>query len=331
MTPLLEVRNLGMSFPLRSGVWKRRSGSIRALSDVTFSLRRGETLGVVGESGSGKTTLARTIVRLYRPTSGSIRLAGQELAGLDEIQLKPVRRTAQIVFQDPYASLNGRMTVATTLQEPLIIHGMSDRQQRQHKVDALLEMVGLRSSDGNKLPHQLSGGQRQRVGIARALVLEPDLIIADEPVSALDVSIQSQILNLLVDLQSRLSLTYIFISHDLTVVKYVSDRIAVMYLGRFVELASAAAIHARPRHPYTRALLSANPTLRSTTDKLGQTLSGEMPSPAKPPSGCAFHLRCPHATDLCQSSTPTLEARPEDNGHLVACHLADEIDGTGSQ
>ncbi len=322
-SPLLEVRGLSVHFPIVGGLLRRPIGTVQALTEVSFSIEKGETLGVVGESGCGKTTLGRALVRLYRPTAGSIRFAGREIADLEHSELAPLRRELQMIFQDPFGSLNPRMSIRAALEEPLLIHGVADRSARRAGVEELFELVGMRSEDLDKFPHEFSGGQRQRICIARALVLEPTLVVADEPVSALDVSIQAQVLNLLVELQSRLNLTYVFISHDLAVVKYIADRVAVMYLGRIVELAAPDAIYGRPRHPYTKALLSAIPQLRTTVRGERERLPGDPPSPNRPPPGCGFHTRCKYARDVCRSEVPSL--RPIDEGHLVACHLAEEI------
>ncbi len=327
MSDLLQVRNLSMHFPITGGLLRRQVGSVFAVSDVTFSLAEGETLGIVGESGCGKTTLGRSLVRLYQPTAGSIRYRGQEIADLDRAGLLPIRRELQMIFQDPFASLNPRMTVQQILEEPFVIHGLLTPPERREKVGEILELVGLRRADAGKFPHEFSGGQRQRIGIARALVLGPGLVVADEPVSALDVSVQAQVLNLLADLQARLGLTYIFISHDLTVVKYISERVAVMYLGRIVEMAGSDAIYGDPRHPYTRALLSALPALQGKRRVERERLEGDLPSPSRPPQGCAFHPRCRYATDLCRVEAPPLRSFRGDENHQVACHLAEEIGG----
>ncbi len=329
MSALLEVESLNMHFPIRGGVLRRTVGQVYAVNDVSFELEAGETLGIVGESGCGKTTLGRALVRLYEPTSGSVRFEGKDVGALEGEALKSLRGDIQMIFQDPYTSLNPRRTIERTLEEPLVLHGVTSRDERRARVLQLLETVGLRTSDLPKYPHEFSGGQRQRIGIARALILEPRLLIADEPVSALDVSIQSQVLNLLVELQRDLGLTYIFISHDLTVVKYISDRVAVMYLGRIVELADADDIYASPRHPYTQALLSAVPTPDPRHPKSGDTLEGDVPSPSDPPPGCPFQTRCRFAVDRCRSELPVLEATPGDASHLVACHRADEIQQEG--
>lgn len=330
MSTLLEVENLNMHFPIRGGILRRTVGHVYAVNDVSFKLEVGETLGIVGESGCGKTTLGRALLRLYEPTSGSVRFQGKEIGSLEGAALKSLRGDAQMVFQDPYTSLNPRRTLERTLEEPLVIHGVSSRDERRARVRQLLETVGLRASDLSKYPHEFSGGQRQRIGIARALILEPRLVIADEPVSALDVSIQSQVLNLMVELQRDRGLTYIFISHDLTVVKYISDRIAVMYLGRIVEIADADDIHANPRHPYTQALLAAVPTPDPRRPMNQDNLEGDVPSPSEPPPGCPFQTRCRFAVDRCRSELPVLESVPGNASHQVACHRADEIQQEGT-
>ena len=321
---LLEVEHLVKHFPVGGGVFSRPAGVVRAIDGVSFTLNRGETLGLVGESGCGKTTTGRCILQLERPTSGRILFDGVDLAAIDQAALRAVRRRVQVIFQDPYSSLNPRMTVGQILAEPIKVHGIiRSRSGRDARVRELLEQVGLAAQHARRYPHQLSGGQRQRVGIARALAMEPALIICDEPVSALDVSIQAQIINLLEDLQRRLGLTYLFIAHDLSVVRHISDRVAVMYLGRIVELADRAALYEDPLHPYTRALLSAvpipDPRLEATRERT--VLRGEVPSPLNPPSGCVFHPRCPIAVDRCTAEIPPLrEIKP---GHWAACHLAE--------
>ena len=327
MSALLEVENLNMHFPILGGVLRRPVGQVYAVNDVSFELQPGETLGIVGESGCGKTTLGRALVRLYQPTSGTVRFGGRDLSRMDGPELKAARSDIQMVFQDPYTSLNPRRTIGATLEEPMLLHGVRSADERRARVRELLDTVGLRASDLPKYPHEFSGGQRQRIGIARALVLEPKLVIADEPVSALDVSIQSQVLNLLVDLQKQHDLTYIFISHDLTVVKYISDRVGVMYLGRLVELADADAIYREPRHPYTRALLAAVPVPDPRAHRADEPLEGDVPNPSDPPPGCPFQTRCRHAVDRCRTELPTLApvSGPGNEKHLVACHLVDEI------
>jgi oligopeptide transport system ATP-binding protein len=336
MTALLEVEHLDMHFPIHGGVLRREVGRVYAVNDVSFTIEPGETLGIVGESGCGKTTLGRALVRLYEPTAGSVRFDGKNLGDLQGDDLKALRGQMQMVFQDPYTSLNPRRTIERTLEEPLALHGIRSRDERRRRVRALLDTVGLRVSDLGKYPHEFSGGQRQRIGIARALVLEPRLVIADEPVSALDVSIQSQVLNLLVALQRQRGITYIFISHDLTVVKYISDRVAVMYLGHIVELASADGIYEKPRHPYTQALLAALPVPDPRRRKPIAALEGDVPNPSAPPPGCPFHTRCAHVVDRCRTERPPLAPAgsrraetPSDDSHLVACHRADELPQEG--
>jgi oligopeptide transport system ATP-binding protein len=320
---LLEVRDLVKHFPVGGGVFKRAEGTVRAVDGVSFSLRRGETLGLVGESGCGKTTTGRCILQLERPTGGQIIFEGTDLATHSEQQLRELRRHMQVIFQDPYSSLNPRMTIGQILAEPLKVHRLvSGKAAREKRVQELLTQVGLLPQHAQRYPHQLSGGQRQRVGIARALAMEPSLIICDEPVSALDVSIQAQIINLLEELQSRLGLTYLFIAHDLSVVRHISDRVVVMYLGKVVEVADRRTLYEAPLHPYTRALLSAvpipDPKLEATRERT--VLRGEIPSPLTPPAGCVFHPRCPIAEARCSAEIPRLrEIQP---GHWGACHLA---------
>ena len=321
--PLLEVRDLKMHFPVREGVLLRSRQICRAVDGVSLSLAPGETLGLVGESGCGKSTLGRCIVRLLQPTAGQIFFNGADLAPLSRHALKPVRRQLQMVFQDPVESLNARHTVGQTLEEPLVIHGLGDAAARRARVRELLAQVGLPAGAEEKFPFEFSGGQRQRIGIARAIALHPRLIICDEPVSALDVSIQSQVLNLMLDLQRQLGLSYLFIAHNLAVVKHVSDRVAIMYLGRIVELAGADDIYARPRHPYTRALLAAIPVPDPHRRQPPVPLTGDVPSPIHPPAGCHFHPRCPHATDRCKIEAPvlrTVSAGGSSPSHTVACH-----------
>ena len=320
---LLEVRNLVKHFPIGGGMFTKPVGVVRAIDGVSFTIRKGETLGLVGESGCGKTTTGRCILQLEQPTGGSVVFEGIDMVSLDAAELRAVRRRVQVIFQDPYSSLNPRMTIGQILAEPLKVHGIvRDVGGRELRVRELLTQVGLLPQHAKRYPHQLSGGQRQRVGIARALAMEPALIICDEPVSALDVSIQAQIINLLEELQARLGLTYLFIAHDLSVVRHISDRVAVMYLGKIVELADRKAIYDEPLHPYTRALLSAvpipDPKIEAKRERT--VLRGEVPSPLNPPSGCVFHPRCPIAVDRCSAEIPPLrEIRP---GHWAACHLA---------
>jgi oligopeptide/dipeptide ABC transporter ATP-binding protein len=319
--PLLEVQDLKTHFPVRGGIWLRSVATCKAVDGVSFQLRPGETLGLVGESGCGKSTLGKSIVRLLHPTAGSIRFEGADLAKLSRAKMKPIRRHLQMIFQDPAESLNARHTVQQILEEPFIIHGIGSAADRVAAVARLLTKVGLPPAAAQRYPFEFSGGQRQRIGIARALALEPRLIICDEPVSALDVSIQSQVLNLLLDLQREMNLSYLFITHNLAVVKHVSDRIAVMYLGRIVELADAEALYADPRHPYTRTLIAAIPEPEPRRERPAYVSTGDLPSPIHPPSGCAFHPRCPYATELCKRETPLLrETGGAGGSHTVACH-----------
>jgi len=318
---LLDVRRLRKYFPLTSGVlFQRQVGLIKAVDDVSFSIRKGETLGLVGESGSGKTTTGRCILQLDRPTSGEVRFEGRDLAQLDEAALRPVRRRMQVIFQDPYSSLNPRMTIGQIIGEPLRVHEILEAKgEIRERVRELLSVVGLNPAMADRFPHELSGGQRQRVGIARALSLQPSFIVCDEPVSALDVSIQAQIINLLEDLQARFGLTYLFIAHDLSVVRHIGDRVAVMYLGRIVEVADRRELYENPLHPYTKALLSAvpvpDPAVEAKRERI--VLTGEVPSPLNPPSGCVFHPRCPIAIPECSQVVPELrEVSPD---HWVAC------------
>ncbi len=321
--PLLELRDLATHFPVRGGVLLRARGTNRAVDGVSLTLDRGKTLGLVGESGCGKSTLGKTVVRLLAPTSGQILFEGQDISKLSRRRLKPLRRELQMVFQDPAESLNSRHTVGNLIEEPLIIHRVGTAAARLARVHELLELVGLPASAAERFPFEFSGGQRQRISIARAIALGPRLLVCDEPVSALDVSIQSQILNLLLHLQQELGLGYLFIAHDLAVVRHVSDTIAVMYLGRIMEYADADGLLARPRHPYTRALISAIPSPDPNRRSRRTVLEGDVPSPIDPPSGCPFHTRCPHAEARCRSERPALRqvARDGATDHLVACHF----------
>jgi oligopeptide/dipeptide ABC transporter ATP-binding protein len=324
--PLIELRHVKKYFPIRRGVLSREVARVHAVDDVSIAVREGETLGLVGESGCGKSTLGRTIVRLLEPTDGQILFRGRQIEDLGPRQLRPLRREMQMVFQDPYASLNPRKRVGSIIGDPLKIHSIGDKRERKATVEGLLETVGLSPEHYNRFPHEFSGGQRQRIGIARALALRPKLIVADEPVSALDVSIQSQMLNLLEDLQNEFQLTYIFVAHDLGVVRHVSDRIAVMYLGKIVELSPAEELYQRPIMPYTEALLSAvpipDPDLARQRERI--VLEGDVPSPINPPSGCRFHPRCRYATQVCKEIEPPLT--DYGNGHLAACHHPLNVD-----
>ncbi|KGP73701.1 ABC transporter ATP-binding protein [Pontibacillus yanchengensis] len=318
--PLLQVNQLKKYFPITGGILARKIGEVKAVDDVSFSVHHGETLGLVGESGCGKSTTGRVLLRLLEATDGDILFEGQSITTLSSKQMKKLRKEMQLIFQDPYASLNPRHTVEKILEEPLIVHGIKDKQERKKRIREMLSVVGLDSYHASRYPHQFSGGQRQRIGIARGLMTHPKLIIADEPVSALDVSIQSQVLNLLKDLQHKFDLTYIFIAHDLGVVRHISDRVGVMYLGRLVELTASDALYDEPLHPYTKSLLSSvpipDPNLPINDDEL---LTGEMPSPSNPPKGCAFHTRCKECMDMCKTTRPVFkEIKPN---HYVACHL----------
>jgi oligopeptide/dipeptide ABC transporter ATP-binding protein len=307
MSTILEVSNLTKYFPVYGGVFRHEVARVYAVNGVSFSIEQGQTLGIVGESGCGKSTLARAMIRLYEPSSGSVRFKGKDFLALRDDELKAARSDMQMIFQDPYASLNPRMSIGKILEEPFALHGIGDADSRRQKALTLLDRVGLRPDAYDRYPHEFSGGQRQRVGIARAIALEPDLVLCDEPVSALDVSIQSQVLNLLRELQRELSLTYVFIAHDLSVVRHISDQVAVMYLGRIVEMADTDDLYGTPRHPYTRALMASVP--------------GDVPSPRNPPPGCHFHPRCPHAKDVCKRETPELLPLSTGSSHHVACHL----------
>lgn len=330
--PLLEVRNLKKHFPIKEGFFKRTVGQVRAVDDVSFTVGDGEILSLVGESGCGKTTTARCIVRAVAPTSGQINFRTRDsgvrdISQLPDSQLKGVWRDMQMVFQDPFSSLNPRMNLFELISEPLLVHGMKSRSERVERVVELLELVGLRPEFMQRYPHAFSGGQRQRVSIARALALNPKLIVADEAVSALDVSVQAQVLNLLLELQERLDLTYLFVAHDLSIVKHISHRVAVMYVGKIIELAPTEALFANPQHPYTAALLAAVPVADPRQRVTAPPLAGEVASPANPPTGCYFHPRCPYATDICRSEHPPL--RETRSGHQVACHRAEELDLPG--
>lgn len=318
---LLDVNNLVTQFDVRGGVFSRVVAKVHAVDGVSFKLHKGETLGLVGESGSGKSTLGKSIMRLVEPVSGSIKVNGTELVGLSHSELLPFRRTVQMVFQDPYSSLNPRIPVGRIVSEALKIHGVSDAAERENRVVEIFAKVGLRRSDLRKFPNEFSGGQRQRIGIARALVLNPDLIIADEAVSALDVSVQAQVINLLMDLQADLGLAYLFIAHDLSVVAQICDRIAVMYMGEIVEVASRAELYKSPKHPYTKSLLASIP-VSSPTKRAKRTrmLSGEIPSPSDPPPGCRFHTRCPIAEERCKLERPKL--KDVSPNHSTACLLS---------
>jgi oligopeptide transport system ATP-binding protein len=319
---LLEVDELQMHFPLTQGIiFQRQVGAVKAVDGVSFQVHKGETLGLVGESGCGKSTTGRAILQLYRPTGGNVKFKGTELTALDGGQMRRMRRYLQMIFQDPYASLNPRMTVGSIISEPMQIHNLVPRGQRNERVQELLETVGLNPYFANRYPHEFSGGQRQRIGVARALAANPEFIVADEPVSALDVSIQAQIINLMEDLQEEFDLTYLFIAHDLSVVRHISDRIIVMYLGKFMELADRDALYNDPLHPYTKALLSAVPIPDPVVEKRRERiiLTGDVPSPINPPSGCVFHTRCPYVMPVCSEKVPQFV--DQGGGHYVACHL----------
>jgi peptide/nickel transport system ATP-binding protein/oligopeptide transport system ATP-binding protein len=316
---LLEIRNLKKYFPVRRGVLARVVSHVKAVDDVSFTIKKGETFGLVGESGCGKTTTGRAVLRLIEPDSGEIRFEGTDMLQLGASELRVLRRDMQIIFQDPYASLNPRMTIRTIVGEPFAIHGIATGSDRDNRVAELLTTVGLEPSVMSRYPHEFSGGQRQRIGIARALALRPKLIVADEPVSALDVSIQSQIINLLADLQVQFGLTYLFISHAIPVIEHISTRIGVMYVGKLVEVGTSQQICVNPKHPYTQALLSAVPVPDPAAKKQRIVLMGDVPTPINPPSGCRFHPRCPIAVDRCKTEEPPL--RPLDDGRQVACHL----------
>jgi len=318
-TLLLEVKHLKKHFPIKGGVFSKTIGYVYAVDDINFTLEKGETLGLVGESGCGKSTTGRTILRLIEPTDGAIYFEGQDITNLDKGAMRALRREMQIIFQDPYASLNPRMTVGSIIGEPLEIHKIAKGSEKEERVASLLQKVGLRAEDMRKYPHEFSGGQRQRIGIARALALNPKLIVCDEPVSALDVSIQAQVINLLEDLQAEFGLSYLFIAHNLNVVEHISNRVAVMYLGQIVELASDEELYRNPQHPYTEALLSAVPIPDPTVKKKRIILEGDVPSPINPPKGCHFHTRCMYKDKICEEVEP--EFKDIGGGHWVACHF----------
>lgn len=323
---LVDIRDLKMHFPVKSnGLLRRTIGAVKAVDGLSFTVKRGETLGLVGESGCGKSTTGRAILQLHRPTSGSVFFDGKDLTKVKGEELRKIRRKVQIIFQDPYASLNPRMTVGDIIGEPIRVHNLRSGKDVRTRVEELLKVVGLNPYFINRYPHEFSGGQRQRIGIARALAVEPDFIVCDEPVSALDVSIQAQIINLLQDLQKEFNLTYLFIAHNLSVVKHISDRVAVMYLGKMVELAPAAELYVRPMHPYTQALLSAVPIPDPAVEKSRQRviLQGDVPSPLNPPSGCYFHTRCPMVIDKCRVDEPPFI--DYGGGHFAACWRAEEV------
>jgi oligopeptide transport system ATP-binding protein len=324
---LVDIRNLKMHFPLTRGVILQRVvGYVRAVDGVSFSIQRGQTLGLVGESGSGKTTIGRTIIRLYKPTEGEILFEDRDLAKVEGEGLRQIRRQAQMVFQDPYASLNPRFTIGSLISEPMYIYKIGSNQEIRDRTLELLRVVGLRPEYADRYPHEFSGGQRQRIAIARALSINPQFVIADEPVSALDVSVRAQVLNLLQRLQEQFNLTYLFVSHDLSVVRHVADRIAVMYLGKIVELADRDELYAAPMHPYTRALLSAIPIPDPRVERKRQRiiLSGDLPSPINIPAGCRFHTRCPMAQQICREVEPAFEAK-EGHEHYAACHFSEKV------
>jgi oligopeptide/dipeptide ABC transporter ATP-binding protein len=342
---LVQAENLQQYFSVRRGVFRTVAGHVRAVDDISFSIGEGETLGLVGESGCGKTTAGRTLLKLLRPTAGRIHFQGRDITDLHGSKLRALRRDMQIVFQDPYGSLNPRMTVRGIIEEGLIVHGLGNRRQRLDRVVEALEQTGLDRRYINRYPHEFSGGQRQRISIARALALKPRFIVLDEPISALDVSIQSQIINLLVQLREELKLTYLFISHDLSVVEYISDRVAVMYLGEIVEMADSPDLYRRPLHPYTHALLSSVPSMDPALRRKRILLEGDVPSPINPPRGCRFHPRCPLAMDVCRTTSPKELKLPtlaiggglpiatddRDSVHMVRCHAVEQIMEQGTQ
>ncbi|MDE5416309.1 ABC transporter ATP-binding protein [Alkalihalobacterium chitinilyticum] len=319
---LVEVKNLKKYFPIKGGILGRQVGNVKAVDDISFDIYKGETLGIVGESGSGKSTMGRVLLRLLDPTSGTVKFDGQDISTISQRKLRPLRKDMQMVFQDPYASLNPRMSVGQLIEEPMLVQNTLSSQERKDMVVELLGKVGLPPEARMKYPHEFSGGQRQRIGIARSLSTKPKFIIGDEPVSALDVSVQSQVLNIMDDLQDEYGLTYLFIAHDLSVVKHISDRVAVMYLGRIAEIAPKHSLYDKPLHPYTQALLSAVPSTKVHAKREKIKLSGDLPSPSNPPTGCSFHTRCPQAHDRCKAERPDLTHMGD--GHYVACHLYTE-------
>ena len=320
---LVEARNLVKYYPILGGVFLKEVAAVKAVDDVSLTIRSGETMGLVGESGCGKTTFGRAILRLEEPTAGEVIFKGRNLLACGSKEMRGLRKQMQIIFQDPFSSLNPRKTIAQIIGEPLLVHGMKNRKQREERVLYLLDVVGLRPEQMRRYPHMFSGGQRQRIGVARALALNPELIVCDEAVSALDVSIQAQVLNLLKDLQQEFGLTYLFISHDLHVVEHISDRVAVMYLGKIVELATSKELYKRPLHPYSQALLSASPMPDPKRKHKRIILKGDVPSPIDPPSGCRFHTRCIYARDLCSRKEPAL--REIESRHFAACHFAGDV------
>lgn len=320
-TPLIEVKNLKKYFPIKKGIINKKESFVKAVDDVSFTINKGETLGLVGESGCGKTTTGRTVIKLYEPTAGSIIYEGKDIAGLSSKEILPYRKKIQMIFQDPYASLDPRMTVGDIIGEAIDIHKLMNTKERNERVHYLLQRVGLNGGHSSRYPHEFSGGQRQRIGIARALAVQPNFIVCDEPISALDVSIQAQVVNMLEDLQADLGLTYLFIAHDLSMVKHISNRIGVMYLGKMVEVAKSGELYSNPLHPYTKALLSAipvpDPDMAAANQRI--MLEGETPSPIDPPPGCRFKGRCRYAMPVCSEVTP--ELKDMGGGHCVACHL----------
>ena len=333
-TPLISIKGLQKYFPIHGGVFYRHIGNVHAVDGISFDVRKGETIGLVGESGCGKSTLGKALLHLHPPTAGTVEFEGVDIDTIPAQQLREMRKEMQMIFQDPMESLNPRMSVGSILEEPFIIHKgeheFDTAEKRKNEILRILHEVGLPESAYDKYPHEFSGGQRQRIGIARAIALKPKLIVCDEPVSALDVSVQSQILNLMVTLQKEMDLTYIFIAHNLSVVKYIADRICVMYLGRVVEDAESQAMYEKPMHPYTQALISAIPEPDPVLQKEKQVLEGDVPSPIKPPSGCHFHPRCPHAREKCKVDAPVLQTVDSNKSHRVACHFAEEIFATQS-